>query len=202
MLRRILGFHLFGPLMGTLRIIQREVVLMECQCFSWVHLPAGTGPKKYMNRRLQYRKKNSLILNWPIQRRGANAKNPTVWWCRSEIIYGKVTRHPGMDGCVYVGSWLVRSEARVMNHFYRSWRQLWGLFWHPSVQSHGKVTTELFHLRAQELKHNLGQDIIFSLPEVWTVWPLSGLGYYLLLPCSGVVVYLGEKLDLIRGGEK
>lgn len=32
------------------------------------------------------------------------------------------------------------------------------------------------HLRVQELKHNLGEDVIFSLPEVQTVCPLVRVG--------------------------
>ena len=40
------------------------------------------------------------------------------------------------------------------------------LFQGLSVQSHGKGARGLFHLRAKDLKHNLGQVVIFSLPEV------------------------------------
>lgn len=35
-----------------------------------------------------------------------------------------------------------------------------------------EVARRSFHLRAQELKHNLGEDVISSLPEVQTLWLL------------------------------
>ena len=31
-----------------------------------------------------------------------------------------------------------------------------------------EIAKGLFHLRSQELKYNLGQDAVVSLPEVWT----------------------------------
>ena len=76
-----------------------------------------------------------------------------------------------------------------MKHFFRSWGQLWSLCWCPSVWFHGKVVRVLFHLRAQELKHNLGHDVIFIVPEVQTLWPLVRAG--LLSSAASVVADYG-----------
>ena len=43
-------------------------------------------------------------------------------------------------------------------------------FRHPTAW---KVTRVVFHLRAQTLKHHLGQGLVFSLPDVHTLWALA-----------------------------
>lgn len=50
-----------------------------------------------------------------------------------------------------------------------------------------KAARESVHLRAQGLKHNLGQEVIFSLPEV---------SYCLLLPLALLVKGVRAGLDL------
>lgn len=78
---------------------------------------------------------------------------------------GQNHKIPQIRGFGIVESWLVGSEVSVMNHFFMSWRQFWGLFWSFFVWSHEKVARGSFQRRAQELKHNLGQEAIFSLPD-------------------------------------
>lgn len=52
-----------------------------------------------------------------------------------------------------------------------------------------------FHLKAQELKHNLAQNAIFNLLEVCTMSPLVRSGL-LSSAASGVADYLEERLSL------
>lgn len=104
---------------------------------------------------------------------GANVvKDPALTAYRLQITWGKITRHCGLGDRGPPGSWLIGDEVKVMNHFFKFRGQFRGLYGCPSVWFYGEVVRELFHLKAQELKHNVGQDIIFSLSEVPTVWPL------------------------------
>lgn len=65
------------------------------------------------------KEKNSLLLNWPIWRWGANAQSLAMA-CRSQ--------HSGLGGGSHAGSWLVVSgEVRVIHHLFRPWGRFWGL---------------------------------------------------------------------------
>lgn len=66
----------------------------------------------------------------------------------------------------HAGTWLVIGEVSIINHFFRFSGLFWSFFLCPFALYHGKVVRGLFHLRVQELKHILGQGVIFSLPEV------------------------------------
>lgn len=57
------------------------------ELFPWAHLPVVIGLRNSMSRSLQYRKKNHLILNWPIRRQGTNAKVSTPQWCVGYRLY-------------------------------------------------------------------------------------------------------------------
>lgn len=92
------------------------------------------------------------MLYWSLHKLGA---------CDLTKLYRTKSQDTWIRGWGPAGSWLVRSEVRVINHFLRFWGQLWDLFQGPSVLSHGKVD----NLRTQELKHKLGQDVIFSLRD-------------------------------------
>lgn len=59
----------------------------------------------------------------------------------------------------------------------------------------GKAARSSFYLRAQELRKNLGQDVICSLPEPQTLWPLVR-PRLLFSATFRVVGYVGERLGL------
>ena len=109
--------------------------------------------------------------NWKLMLTSQNS----LMAFRLQIVQGQITEHHGLGVWGHAESWLVGGEVRVMNNVFWSWGQFWGLFQTPSVWCHGKVVVGgriSFHLRAQELKQNLGQDVSFSPPEIWTLWPL------------------------------
>lgn len=121
------------------------------------------------------------------------SKNPTPQWHVGYRLYRvKMTRHCGLvvQGCS--GSILVGGEVRVMNHFFGSGGQVWGLLRWPSVWALRKVAGYL-HFRAQEPKHNWGQDVICSLDLVTIsqVWAGSC--------CPGGGWLSGGKARLLRG---
>ena len=59
------------------------------------------------------------------------------------------------------------------------------------------MAREVFHLRAQKLKHNLDQDVVFSLPEVQWCDHWSGSGYSVLLLQRLLII--GGKVRFVRG---
>ena len=106
------------------------------------------------------------------------------------------SRQPNLLFC----SVTVKGEEKVINYVFRSSGELQGLFLCPSEWSHGKVR-ELFHPRAVELKHNLGQDVTFSLSQVWTLWPWTR-SQLSSSAASGVADHFGGKVISVKDVER
>lgn len=115
--------------------------------------------------------------------------------CRIQVILGKITKHCGFWDGSPAGSCLVGDEVRVIDNFFRSGGQLWGLLWHLSVWLHGKIVRGSFYFRVQELKLNFGQGAVFRLPDGQTLRPLVR-SRLLSSAASRVADFPGERLDL------
>lgn len=94
-----------------------------------------------------------------------------------------------------------------MNHFFQFWGKLWSLLSCPSVLS-GESSQEIVLLRAEELKQNLGQDVIFPLPAVQTLVQTLWLVMRELpsSAASGIADYgagwAGEEARSLQGGKR
>ena len=126
--------------------------------------PAGAEPTP-KHQELQGRKIGYFIMNGVTkENRMLMLKSPhSLMACRLQITEGKITRHRGLGGSGSSWELIGQRRVRILNHFFSSWGQLWGLFQHPSVWSHGKVARGSSQLRSQKRKHDLGQHVIFSL---------------------------------------
>lgn len=102
---------------------------------------------------------------------------------------------------------MLTGEIKVMNHFFKVLRTALRSVL-ASIWAHGKVARESFHVKAQELKHNLSLNVIFSLLEVWAISPLVR-SKLLSSAASGVMIiqekgriYIRREIQLLEQGFK
>ena len=89
--------------------------------------------------------------------------------CRLLITQGKITRHmgDGVEDCA--GSRLARGEVSVINRSLDLEHSSEVCSSFPLSRFMEKQPGGHWSFRTQELRHNLGQDVIFSLPEAWAL---------------------------------